>query len=63
MPGTVIRIEVSEGTAVKSGDTLLVQEAMKMEVEVKSPVDGTVTSIEVASGDQVTAGQVLVQIG
>ncbi len=63
MPGTVIRIEVSEGTPVKSGDTLLVQEAMKMEVEVKSPVDGTVTSIEVAAGDQVTAGQVLVHIG
>ncbi len=63
MPGTVIRIEVSEGSAVKSGDTLLVQEAMKMEVEVKSPVDGTVTAIDVASGDQVTAGQVLVHIG
>ena len=63
MPGTVIRIEVSEGTAVKSGDTLLVQEAMKMEVEVKSPIDGTVTGIDVAAGDQVTAGQVLVHIG
>ncbi len=63
MPGTVIRIEVSEGTAVKSGDTLLVQEAMKMEVEGKSPVVGTVTGINVAAGDQVTAGQILVNIG
>lgn len=63
MPGTVIRIEVGEGTTVKSGDTLLVQEAMKMEVEVKSPVDGVVTGVEVAAGDQVTAGQVLVHIG
>ena len=63
MPGTVIRIEVMEGTAVKSGDTLLVQEAMKMEVEIKSPVDGVVTGINVAAGDQVTAGQILVNIG
>lgn len=63
MPGTVVRLEVTEGTAVKSGDTLLVLEAMKMEVEVKSPVDGTVTGIEVNAGAQVSTGQVLVYIG
>lgn len=63
MPGTVVRLEVTEGSAVKSGDTLLVLEAMKMEVEVKSPVDGTVTSVEVSAGGQVSTGQVLVYIG
>lgn len=63
MPGTVVRVEVSEGTAVKSGDTLLVLEAMKMEVEVKSPADGTVTRIEVTAGAQVNTGQTLVYIG
>ncbi len=62
MPGAVIKVLVANGSAVKSGDTLLVQEAMKMEVEVKSPVDGTVTSVSVSPGDQVNAGQSLVTI-
>lgn len=62
MPGAVVRITAAKGTKVKAGDTLLVQEAMKMEVEVKSPVDGTVVEILVATGDQVTADQILVQI-
>ena len=62
MPGTVVRIVADAGTSVKAGDTLLVQEAMKMEVEVKSPVDGVVSEIVVAAGDQVTADQVLVHI-
>jgi len=62
MPGAVVRIVAGKGTQVKAGDTLLVQEAMKMEVEVKSPVDGTVADILVATGDQVNADQVLVQV-
>jgi pyruvate carboxylase subunit B len=62
MPGAVVRIVVAKGAQVKAGDTLLVQEAMKMEVEVKAPVDGTLVEILVATGDQVNAGQELVQI-
>ena len=62
MPGAVIKVLVGNGSAVKSGDTLLVQEAMKMEVEVKSPVDGTVTGVSVSAGDQVASGQSLVTI-
>ncbi|VFQ43959.1 biotin/lipoyl-containing protein [Desulfoluna butyratoxydans] len=62
MPGAVVRISAAKGAQVKAGDTLLVQEAMKMEVEVKAPVDGTVADILVATGDQVTADQVLIQI-
>jgi pyruvate carboxylase subunit B len=63
MPGTVVRVNVTEGAAVTSGDTLLVLEAMKMEVEVKAPVAGTVTAINVAAGAQVSTGQALVTIG
>ncbi|MHC4886744.1 MAG: biotin/lipoyl-containing protein, partial [Planctomycetota bacterium] len=59
MPGTVVRIEAQVGQGLKAGDTILVQEAMKMEVEVKAPTDGTLSSVTVNTGDQVTAGQVL----
>jgi len=62
MPGAVVKVLVASGTAVKAGDTLLVQEAMKMEVEVKAPVDGTVTRVSVSAGDQVASGQSLVTI-
>ena len=63
MPGSIIRVLVKAGQAVKSGDTLLILEAMKMETEVKSPADGTVASVEVAQGDSVSAGQALIRLG
>lgn len=59
MPGTVVRVVCEVGDGVKSEDTLLVLEAMKMEVPVKAPGEGTVSSIAVKPGDQVVAGQVL----
>ncbi|MCK5801310.1 MAG: biotin attachment protein [Lentisphaeria bacterium] len=59
MPGTVLKIVAEEGAAVASGDTVVVIEAMKMEQEIKSTVDGTVQSIEVGVGDTVEAGQVV----
>lgn len=59
MPGTIVRILVSVGKSVQSGDILIVLEAMKMETEIKSPSDGRVSSLEVTQGDQVSAGQVL----
>jgi pyruvate carboxylase subunit B len=62
MPGAVIRIEVNIGDPVQTGDTLLVLEAMKMEVEVKAPVAGTVASVDVTVGDQVANGQKLAGI-
>jgi len=62
MPGSVVRITTQVGASVSAGDTLLVLEAMKMEVEVKAPVAGTVTSVGVSQGDQVTAGHVLAYI-
>ena len=62
MPGTIIRILVTEGAEVKSGTPLLVQEAMKMETAVRAPVDGIVTGISVAAGDQIKTDQVLLYI-
>ncbi|MFA6814802.1 MAG: biotin/lipoyl-containing protein [Lentisphaeria bacterium] len=59
MPGTILRIIAEVGTPVKSGDDILIMEAMKMEQAVKAPVDGTVQSIEVAQGDTVDSGEVV----
>jgi pyruvate carboxylase subunit B len=62
MPATVRRINVEPGATVKKGDTLLVLEAMKMELPVRAPVDGTVTSVSCREGDLVQAGVVLVEL-
>ena len=59
MPGSVVRIEVTEGAPVTAGAAIIVLEAMKMEHTVRAPADGLVTSISVAAGDQVDSGQVL----
>jgi biotin carboxyl carrier protein len=58
----VVRLAVAAGARVAAGDTLLVLEAMKMEVEVKSPEDGVVGVLEVSQGDQVSVGQTLAHI-
>ncbi len=63
MPGLILRTEVKEGEAVKKNQLLLVMEAMKMENEIYSPVDGTVTRICVAQGQQMNADDDLVVIG
>ncbi|MEZ6069817.1 MAG: biotin/lipoyl-containing protein [Pirellulales bacterium] len=63
MPGLVLRIGAKEGTPVKSGDAVMVLEAMKMEVPVPAPVDGVVRSILVSPGDHVAGGQILAEIG
>ena len=63
MPGTVLDIKVAEGAAVSVGQTVIVLEAMKMEVEVVADVAGTVKAINVKKGDAVTTGQALAVIG
>lgn len=59
--GTVVKILVENGQKVNAGDTVLVLEAMKMETEVTAPKDGVVDSVEVAVGDAVQSGQVLIE--
>lgn len=57
--GKVFKVEASAGQAVKKGDTVIILEAMKMEIPVVAPQDGTVASINVAVGDAVEAGATL----
>lgn len=57
LPGLVIRVTANAGTAVKTGDEILVIEAMKMEVSIKAPCDGTVGAIKVAPGEKIQSGQ------
>ncbi len=57
--GKVFKLEASVGQSVKKGDAVLIIEAMKMEIPVVAPEDGTVASINVAVGDAIDAGTVL----
>ena len=57
--GKVFKVEASVGQSVKRGDTVVILEAMKMEIPVVAPQDGTVASIDVAVGDAVEAGATL----
>jgi propionyl-CoA carboxylase alpha chain len=59
MPGTVVRVAVSEGDTVAAGDPLLWLEAMKMEHRISAPADGVVTELPVVVGQQVDLGAVL----
>jgi biotin carboxyl carrier protein len=59
MPGTILKVNVSNGQAVKKGDVLMVLEAMKMENEILAPNDGTVSSVNVNQGATVESGSVL----
>lgn len=59
MPGKILSVKANVGMAVKRGEVILLLEAMKMENEVVASQDGTVASINVASGDMVEAGDVL----
>ena len=63
MPGTILKVNVTNGQAVKKGDVLMVLEAMKMENEIMAPADGTVSSVSVASGASVESGAVLCTLG
>ena len=62
MPGTVLRVDVAPGQAVAAGQTLVVLEAMKMELSVAAPVEGTVRNVHVTTGQLVARGQALVEL-
>ena len=59
MPGKVIKVLVKPGDAIKSGQGLLVVEAMKMENELRAPRDGVIGEVKVAEGQPVEANQTL----
>lgn len=63
MPGTILSVNVSNGSSVKKGDVLMILEAMKMENEIMAPCDGTVSSVSVTKGATVETGALLCVIG
>lgn len=62
MPGQVRAVNVSEGESVTKGQTLLVLEAMKMEIRIQAPGDGKVMKLLVKQGQTVEREQILVEI-
>lgn len=62
MPATVVAIKIAPGTSVKDGDTVLVLEAMKMELPIKAPRAGVVKAVNCAIGELVQPGVNLVEI-
>lgn len=63
LPGVVLDVKVKLGDTVKKGDTILVLEAMKMENNIQSTIDGTVSKVSVEKGASVLEGMELVVIG
>ena len=59
MPGTILSVNVTVGQTVKTGDVLMVLEAMKMENDIVAPCDGTVKQLLVSKGSTVNTDDVL----
>ena len=63
LPGTILDVFVNVGDTVKSGQTVVLLEAMKMENNIEADCDGTVKEVKVRKGDSVLEGDILVVIG
>ena len=59
MPGTILAVNVANGSAVKKGDVLMILEAMKMENEIMCPCDGKIVSVNTSKGATVESGTLL----
>ncbi len=62
MPGKVIKLGVREGERVRRNQTLVIVEAMKMENEIQTSIDGVVRKVHVSVGDIVDADRILAEI-
>ena len=62
LPGNILKVKATQGSAVKKGDLLCVLEAMKMENEILAPADGTVTAVYTKEGTSVNTGDVLFEL-
>jgi biotin carboxyl carrier protein len=62
MPATIIKVLVTNGQSVKAGDTLVIVEAMKMELPVRAPADASVKAVRCREGEIVQADQTLVEL-
>jgi 3-methylcrotonyl-CoA carboxylase alpha subunit len=62
MPATVLKVLIAPGATVRKGDTLLILEAMKMELPVRCDADGVVRAVHCLEGELVQPGAVLVEL-
>lgn len=62
MPATVLKVLVAPGAAVKKGDTVLILEAMKMELPIRAMSDATVTAVNCREGDIVKPDTILIEL-
>jgi len=62
MAGLIVEIMVSEGETVEQDQTLLVLEAMKMQMKIKSPAAGSVRQIHLQQGDRVEKGELILSM-
>ena len=63
MPGRILKVLVAPGDTVAKGQDVVILEAMKMEIEVSAPVDGTVKAVSAVVGTAVNTDDLLVTIG
>jgi oxaloacetate decarboxylase alpha subunit len=62
LSGNIFKVLVSNGQAVKTGEVLIILEAMKMETEIRAPQDGVIANLAVKQGDSVTVGSALLAL-
>lgn len=62
IPGTIVKIFVTEGQEVKKAEVVLMVEAMKMQNRVKMPFDGKIKTINVKEGDKIPKNTVMIEI-
>ena len=62
LSGNVFKLMISEGDEIQDGDVVMILEAMKMETEVRSAYNGTVSRILAKEGDAVTSGQSMIEL-
>ena len=62
MPGLIIDVLVQEGDQVEEGETLVIQEAMKMQMKLRAPCSGRISRIKAVPGGEVDKGQILASV-
>jgi 3-methylcrotonyl-CoA carboxylase alpha subunit len=62
MPATVLKVHAEPGATVRKGDTLVILEAMKMELPIRAAADATVVAVRCREGDLVQPGTVLIEL-
>jgi len=62
IPGVIVEVNAAVGQSVKRGEVLMILDAMKMNNRIQAPFDARIQSLQVAAGDKVTKGQILLEL-